>query len=53
MCSSRLQITKNPVCRGLDMATHRIGRLWKFKSEKIDEWVHSGGAAENEDRDKE
>ncbi len=32
------------------MPAHRIGRLWKFKSEQIDEWVRSGGAAENDGR---
>lgn len=35
-----------------NMPAHRIGRLWKFKSEEIDEWVRSGGAAENEMRDR-
>ncbi len=25
---------------------HKIGRLWKFRKEEIDEWVKSGGAAE-------
>lgn len=34
------------------MPAHRIGRLWKFKSEEVDEWVRSGGAAENEGRGK-
>ncbi|RLB95535.1 MAG: transcriptional regulator, partial [Deltaproteobacteria bacterium] len=23
---------------------HKIGRLWKFQKEEIDEWVKSGGA---------
>jgi len=36
-----------------DMPAHRIGRLWKFKSEEVDEWVRSGGAAENEGRERE
>lgn len=36
-----------------NMPAHRIGRLWKFKSEEIDEWVRSGGAAEGEVREKE
>ena len=27
---------------------HKIGRLWKFRKEEIDEWVKSGGAAEPE-----
>lgn len=35
------------------MPAHRIGRLWKFKSGEVDEWVRSGGAAENEGRGKE
>lgn len=36
-----------------NMPAHRIGRLWKFKSEEVDEWVRSGGAAESEGRGKE
>jgi excisionase family DNA binding protein len=27
---------------------HRLGRLWKFRKHEVDEWVHSGGAAEKE-----
>jgi excisionase family DNA binding protein len=23
---------------------HKIGRLWKFRKEEVDEWVKSGGA---------
>jgi excisionase family DNA binding protein len=26
------------------MPGHKIGRLWKFKQKKVDEWVTSGGA---------
>lgn len=29
---------------------HRIGRLWKFKREEVDEWVRAGGAREAEER---
>lgn len=36
-----------------NMPSHRIGRLWKFKSEEVDAWVRSGGAAEVEGRSKE
>lgn len=25
---------------------HKIGRLWKFKKEELDEWVKSGKSAE-------
>lgn len=36
-----------------NMPAHRIGRLWKFKTDEVDGWVRSGGASENESRDKE
>lgn len=36
-----------------NIPAHRIGRLWKFKSEDVDEWVRSGRSAENGGRDKE
>jgi excisionase family DNA binding protein len=28
-----------------NMPAHKIGRLWKFKTSEIDEWVKSGGAS--------
>ena len=27
------------------MPAHKIGRLWKFKKNEVDEWVRSGEAA--------
>ena len=30
------------------MPAHRMGRLWKFRKEEVDEWVKSGGAAESD-----
>jgi excisionase family DNA binding protein len=27
-----------------DMPAHRMGRLWKFKKDEVDEWVKAGGA---------
>ena len=30
-----------------DMPAHKVGRLWRFKISEIDQWVKSGGAAEN------
>lgn len=27
------------------MPAHKVGILWKFKKDEIDEWVRSGGAA--------
>lgn len=31
-------------CR--NMPAHKVGRLWKFKISEVDEWIHSGGAAD-------
>lgn len=27
------------------MPAHRMGRLWKFKKDDVDQWVKDGGAA--------
>ena len=32
------------------MPAHRMGRLWKFRKEEVDEWVKTGGAGDNEKR---
>ena len=29
---------------------HRIGRLWKFKREEVDEWVRAGGTVRRDTR---
>lgn len=34
-----------------NMPAHRIGRFWKFKTEKVGDWVRSGVSAKNESRD--
>ena len=33
-----------------NMPAHKVGRLWKFRKEEIDEWVRSGGAAKDSDK---
>jgi len=30
------------------MPAQKIGRLWKFKKDEVDEWVRSDGASDNE-----
>jgi len=30
------------------MPAHRMGRLWKFRKDEVDEWVKTGGAGDNE-----
>ncbi|WP_138337679.1 MULTISPECIES: helix-turn-helix domain-containing protein [Streptococcus] len=32
-----------------NMPAYKMGRLWKFKISEVDEWVHSGEAAEKAD----
>lgn len=32
-----------------DMPAHRIGRLWKFQRDEIDDWVRKGEARNSED----
>jgi len=32
---------------------HKIGRLWKFRKEDIDDWVKSGGADDHRQNDEE
>lgn len=29
-----------------NMPGHKIGRLWKFRKEEVDEWMQSGGDTE-------
>ncbi len=31
------------------MPAHKVGRLWKFKRDEIDQWVRSGSAGERPD----
>jgi len=30
------------------LPAHRVGRLWKFKTSEVDEWVRAGGSEEVE-----
>lgn len=46
--AAHLGIKRDTVYRWIDrygMPAHRLGRLWKFKKEQVDEWVEAGGAA--------
>ena len=43
-----LGVSSDTVYRWIDkhaMPAHRMGRLWKFKKDEVDEWVKAGGAA--------
>ena len=30
-----------------DMPAHKVGRLWKFKTDEVDEWVRCGKASDD------
>lgn len=48
-----LGVKKDTVYKWLSKRTipaHKVGRLWKFKKDEVDEWVHSGGAADKPER---
>lgn len=42
-----LGVSSDTVYRWIEkhqMPAHKVGRLWKFKREEVDDWVRSGGA---------
>jgi excisionase family DNA binding protein len=43
-----LGVSSDTVYRWIDkgMPAHRLGRLWKFKKDQVDEWVKAGSAAD-------
>ena len=32
-----------------DLPAHKVGRLWKFRKEEVDDWIRSGGAGAPDD----
>jgi len=30
-----------------NMPAHKVGRLWKFRKDEVDQWVRAGGANDN------
>lgn len=48
--ASHLGVAKDTVYRWIerkDLPAHKVGRLWKFKLDEVDEWVRGGGPAED------
>jgi len=42
-----LGVKRDTVYKWIDrrqMPAHKVGRLWKFRKEEVDEWIRSGGA---------
>jgi excisionase family DNA binding protein len=45
--AEHLGVTKDSVYRWIErneLPAHKVGKLWKFKKEEVDEWVRSGHA---------
>jgi len=45
-----LGVKRDTIYKWIDrrnMPAHKVGRLWKFRKEEIDRWIHSGGAGGN------
>lgn len=36
-----------------NMPAYKVGRLWKFKLSEVDDWIRSGGAADDKEEKKE
>ncbi len=52
--SKYLGVSSDTVYRWIDkqaMPAHRMGRLWKFKRDEVDQWVKAGGAADKTRQD--
>ena len=48
--AEHLGVTKDSVYRWIErkgLPAHKVGKLWKFKKEEVDEWVRSGHARED------
>jgi excisionase family DNA binding protein len=48
-----LGISKETVYRWLEkgiVPAHRVGKLWRFQSSEIDDWVKAGGAAASQNK---
>ena len=46
--AAHLGVTKDTVyswIAGRGMPAHKVGRLWKFQADEVDDWVRRGGAS--------
>jgi excisionase family DNA binding protein len=47
-----LGIKRDTVYKWIDekrMPAHKVGRLWKFRRNEVDDWVRAGGSANREE----
>ena len=46
--ASHLGVSKETIYRWLEKSripAHRVGKLWKFKTTEVDDWIRSGSAS--------
>lgn len=51
--AAHLGVTKDTVYSWIAdkaMPAHKVGRLWKFQTSEVDEWVRTGGAAPSREK---
>ena len=49
--AAHLGVSKDTVYTWLTskgMPGHKVGRLWRFKKDEVDEWVKAGGASSDQ-----
>lgn len=52
--AEHLVATRDSIYRWIDhkgLPVHRVGRLWRFKTSEVDDWVRVGGADEEKKQD--
>jgi excisionase family DNA binding protein len=50
--AAHLGVTKDTVYAWIvekHMPAHKLGRLWKFQTAEVDEWVRAGGTVASDD----
>lgn len=50
--AAHLGVSRDTVYRWIDhrgLPAHKVGRLWKFRKDEIDQWVRAGHADEGSD----
>ena len=50
--AQHLGVSRDTIYRWIEkrgLPAHKVGRFWKFQLAEVDEWVRTGGAAEQPD----
>ena len=49
--ATHLEVSRDTVYKWIGrkhLPAHKVGKLWKFSTREVDEWVRSGGASEHD-----